>query len=300
MLTRIGDYAQNNRTTQLLLDAQTRTREAQIQISTGKVATRFRGLAGDTNRLLSTKDALQRIQKFQTNNQLVGDRLGAMESSTASLVDIATRLRVLLIQRLDSAQGVPGIITADADNLLQQALSDLNVELDGRHLFAGSKTDTTPVVLDPAFSAFGSPDDTYYKGDTVNLTTRADTDVDFTYGMTADRAGFQDLIGALRTTLEGDGSDDQALLSSALDLVNAALPKITSYQSEIGARQAALDRINQGHGDAEVYLQRQVSDIEDVDLTDAISRMTQDQMVVESSLATIARLSQLSLVDFLR
>ncbi len=300
MLSRIGDYAQNNLATQLLLDAQTRTRETQIQISTGKKATRFRELAADTNRLVSAKDALQRIQKFQTNNQLVGDRLEVMESSTASLVDIATRLRTLLIQRLDSAQGVPGIITADAQNLLQLALSDLNVELDGRHLFAGSRTDTSPVVLDPAYSAFGSADDTYYQGDGVQLSARADADIDFTYGMTADRQGFQELIGALRTTIEGDGSDDQAMLSSALDLLNAALPKITDYRSEIGARHAALDRINDGHADAELYLQRQVSDVEDVDLTEAISRLTRDQAVVESSLATIAQLRQLSLVDFLR
>jgi flagellar hook-associated protein 3 FlgL len=300
MLTRIGDYAQSQLTTQLLLDAQSRTREAQIQISTGKKATSFRDIAGDTNRLVSAKSALQRVQKFQTNNQLVNDRLDAMESSTSSLVDIATRLKTLLIQRLDSAQGVPGIITPDIQNMLQEALSALNVQVDGRYLFAGSKTDTTPVVLDPGYSAFGSPDDTYYQGDAVELTARADTDVNFTYGMTADRAGFQELIGALRTTIEGDGSDDQTMLSSALDLVNSALPKITSYQGEIGARQSALDQINNGHADAELYLQRQVSNVEDVDLTEAISRLTQDQMVVESSLATIAQLRQLSLVDFLR
>ena len=114
-------------------------------------------------------------------------------------------------------------------------MADLNVELDGRHLFAGSRTDTAPVVLDPAFSAFGAADDTYYQGDAVELTVRADVDHDLTYGMTADREGFQELIGALRATIEGDGSDDQALLESALDLVNAALPKITGYRSEIGA-----------------------------------------------------------------
>ena len=222
-----------------------------------------------------------------------------MESSTASLVEIASRLRVLLIQRLDSAQGVPGIITPGAEQLLQQAVAALNVELDGRHLFAGSHNDIRPVVLDPAFSAFGAPDDTYYQGDAVELTVRADVDYDLTYGMTADREGFQELIGALRATLEGDGSDDRAMLESALDLVNAALPKITSYQGELGARQAALERVNFGHGDAEVYLQRQISDIENVDLTEAITRLSQDQMVIESAMATIAQLSRLSLVDFL-
>ena len=141
---------------------------------------------------------------------------------------------------------------------------------------------TEAVVLDPAFSAFGAPDDTYYQGDAVELTVHADVDHDVTYGMTADRQGFQELIGALRAAGEGDGSDDRALLESALDLVNAALPRITGYQSEIGASRAALDRINLGHGDAELYLESQISDIENVDLSEAITRLAQDQMVIES------------------
>lgn len=78
---------------------------------------------------------------------------------------------------------------------------------------------------------------------------------------------------------------------SVLDLVNAALPKVSDYRSELGAAQAALEQINRGHGDAEVCLERQISDIENVDLTEAIPRMSQDQMAVESAMATIARLN---------
>lgn len=300
MLTRIGDLAQSNHATQLLLEAQTRSRLTQIQISTGKVTRQFSGIAGDTNRLLSAKDALQRIQEFQSNNQLVGGRLEVMENAVSSLVDVASELRVLLIQRLNAAQGTPGIITPQVEQLLEQAVASLNVEMDERHLFAGSRTDAPPVVLDPAFSAFGAPDDTYYQGDAVRLTVRAAVDYELTYGMTADREGFQELIGALRATLAGDAPDDRALLNSALDLANAALQKVTSYQSELGAARAALDRINLGHGDAELYLETQISDIENVDLTEAINRLAQDQIVLESSMATIAQLNRLSLVDFLR
>jgi flagellin-like hook-associated protein FlgL len=52
--------------------------------------------------------------------------------------------------------------------------------------------------------------------------------------------------------------------------------------------------LNLGQGDAKL------SDIENVDLTQAITRMTQDQMVIESAMATIARLNQVTLADFLR
>lgn len=300
MMTRIGDMAQHQRVTQLMVDAQSRARETQAQIGTGKVAQRFRDVAADADRLLGTKDALRQIQQFQRNNDLVSGRLEVMESAASSLHEVGTRLRVLLIQRLDAGVSVPGVISTEVQHLLEQAVGDLNADFNGSYLFAGSRTDTAPVALDPAFAGFGSADDTYYQGDAVALSVRADTGREVTYGMTADRSGFQELIGALRATLEGDGSDDRAMLESALDLVNAALPEIAGYRSELGVRGASLEQINLAHSDAEVYLQRQISEIEDVDLTEAITRMTQDQMVVEASMATIARLSQVSLADYLR
>jgi flagellar hook-associated protein 3 FlgL len=300
MLTRVGDFAQHQRMTQLLLDAQTRARATQVQIGTGKVAQRFREVAPDADRLLGTKDALLQIRQFRANNDLVAKRLEVMESSVASLHEVGSRLKVLLIQRLDSGSAVPGVITPEIQHLLEQAVSDLNVDFAGRYLFSGTRTDTAPVVLDPAFAGFGGPDDTYYQGDAVALSVRADAEREVAYGMTADRVGFEELIGALRTALAGDAADDRALLESALELVNGALPKVADYRSELGAGQAALERINLGHSDAEVYLERQISDIENVDLTEAITRMSQDQMVIESAMATIARLNQVTLADYLR
>ena len=300
MLTRVGDFAQHQRMTQLLLDAQTRARATQVQIGTGKVAQRFREVAPDADRLLGTKDALLQIRQYRANNDLVAKRLEVMESSVASLHEVGSRLKVLLIQRLDSGSAIPGVITPEIQHLLEQAVSDLNVDFAGQYLFSGTRTDTAPVELDPAFVGFGGPDDTYYQGDAVALSVRADAEREVTYGMTADRPGFEELIGALRTALAGDASDDRALLESALELVNAALPKVADYRSELGAGQAALERINLGHGDAEVYLERQISDIENVDLTEAITRMSQDQMVIESAMATIARLNQVTLADYLR
>jgi flagellar hook-associated protein 3 FlgL len=181
MLTRVGDFAQHQRVTQLLLDAQTRAREAQVQISTGKAAQRFRELAPDADRLLATKDALYQIRQYRANNDLVAARLAVMESATASLHEVGSRLKVLLIQRLDAGSAVPGVITPELEHLLEQAVSDLNVDFAGRHLFSGTRTDTAPVALDPAFAGLGGPDDTYYQGDTLALSVRADAEREVAY-----------------------------------------------------------------------------------------------------------------------
>jgi len=300
MITRFGDFAQSQNVTQQLLQAQTRSRETQTQISSQKVGDRFRDLGAAAKRLLDGKTMLQKTRQFQTDNQLVQARLDVMEGSIGALTDIGDRLKVLLMQRLDDASGPPGIVRVEARIMLDQAVDALNATAHGRHLFAGSKIDTPPVQLDPGFAGFGAADDTYYQGDAVTPSVVADDNLEVAYGMSADREGFQELIGALRTVIEADPIDDKALLEDALGLVNDALPKLADYRSEIGTRHNQLERINDAHSDAELYLQQQISDVEGVDLSAAVTRLAQDQMAIEASMATIGRLSQLSLVDFLR
>lgn len=300
MLERIGDLAQSQRITDTLLQAQTRSRELQAQLGSGKFASAFADIAPDAERLLAAKSSLGAAGAYIKNNDLVNARLSVMESSIEQIFDLGTRARTLLVQRLSDGAGVPGVIEPEAQLMLEQAVAALNVDLDGRHLFAGSRTDTPPVVLDPAFVNFGNADDTYYQGDDVELTARADDDIAFTYGMTADREGFQELIGGLRTVIESDAIDDEAQLENALDLIDGAMAKIADYRGELGASQARLDDINEIHRDAELFLQQTISEVEDVDITEAVTRLTQQQIVIESAMATIGRLSQLSLADFLR
>jgi len=190
MITRIGDFAQNQRITTSLIDAQSRARELQAQLSSGRIADRFQDIARDAGRLFRAKTDLQASSAYIRNNRLIVDRLQVMESSIGSIFDLATRTRNLLIQRLNDGSAQPGVVAAEAALMLEQVVSQLNVEHGGRYLLAGSKTDTPPVELDPAFAAFGGPDDTFYRGDAVELTVRADDGLSFTYGMTADRAGF--------------------------------------------------------------------------------------------------------------
>jgi flagellar hook-associated protein 3 FlgL len=300
VIERIGDFAQNQRITDALLGARTRSRDLQAQLSSGKVADRFADLAPDAVRLTAAKSGLGAAQNYIHGNELVVGRLQVMEGAVGSIFELGSKVRAMLVQRLSDGAGQPGVIEPEAALMLDQVMSALNADLDGRYLFAGSRTDTPPVALGPAFTGFGGPDDTYYQGDAVALTVRADDDLAFTCGMTADRAGFEDLVGAMRTVVEADAVDDRALLEGALDLINRALPEIAGYRAELGSRQARLEDVKAVHMDAEVYLQREVSDVEDVDLADAVTRMTQQQVLIESAMATIGRLSQLSLADFLR
>lgn len=299
MLNRIGDFAQSERMTSELLQTQTRTRVAQAQISSGKVSDRFQDIAPNVERLIDVKSVLQQNRQFQENISFTDRKLVAMESAVSGLFDVATRAQQLAIQRTNDPSSTPGLIGPEFQNLLDQTVSFLNDDMDGRYLFGGSQTARKPVELDAAFTAFGSIDDTYYQGDDLVLTTRVDIDIEITTTMSADLEGFQELIGGLRGLVNGDILNDQTVLEDSLGLVHDSLSKIADYQADLGLRQSQLQRIDQGHVDAEIYLENRISDIEDVDITEAISRLAEDQVLLESAMATLGRMNQLNLIDYL-
>lgn len=299
MFNRIGDFAQSERLTSQLLQTQTRSRIAQAQIGSGKVTDRFQDIAPDVERLIDVKLVLQQNQQFQENITFTDQKLVAMESAVSGLFDLATRAQVLAVQRTSDPSGTPGLVAPEFENLLEQATAFLNDDMDGHYLFGGSQTARKPVELDPAFTAFGSADSTYYQGDGLILSTRVDIDVEITTTMSADLEGFRELIGGLRGLINGDTLDDEVVLENSLGLVHESLTKIADYQAELGIRQAQLDRVDQGHADAEIYLGNRISEIEDVDITEAITRLAEDQVLLEAAMATIARMNQLNLVDFL-
>lgn len=300
---RIGDFAQQERMSSLLLQTQTRSRTSQIQIGTGKVAEHFQGLGPNVERLIDVKIALQETRQFVENNNSTDRKLTVMEATTAELVDIATRVQTLAIQRTNDGSSDPGIIAIELEALLDQAVGLLNTDLDDRYLFGGSRTNQQPVVLDPSFDPstthLGLPDDTYYQGDAVTVSVRADVNIEISHTMSADRLGFQELIGGIRGLIAGDQLDDKPILDASHTLIKDSIGKIADYQAELGTRLSQLDRINVRHTDTEVYLESRVSEIEDVDITEAITKLAEDQVLLEGALATISRLNQLSLVEFL-
>lgn len=299
MTSRIGDFAQSERMTERMLMTQTRTRVAQAQISSGKLGERFQDLAPDVERLIDTKDILKQNQQFQKNITLTDKKLIAMESAVDGLIDLATRAKTLALQRINDPNTFPGMMEGEFEALLDQSVANLNDDIEGRFLFGGSQTSRPPVVLDPAFIAFGTADTTYYQGDTISLSTRVDIDVEVETTMIADLSGFQALIGGLRGLMEADVIDDEPMLENSLGLINQAIDSMADYQADLGVRQNQLDRINSAHTDAEIYLQVRISEIEDVDLTEAITRLSRDQILLESAMATIGRLSRMTLAEYL-
>ncbi len=299
MTTRVGDYAQQALLTKALQTTQSRMRETQMEIASGKRARSFDRIAADVPLLLSTRfDRTLNANRVQQNEHVI-DRMQAMDGSLESLTRIAERARTLLVQRLSDGVGPEVPLDAELDAMLEEVESRLNLRLDGRYLFAGSRTDTEPVSIpDPPPTTADSS--LYYAGDDTELVVRADDGVDLAYGIPASDSAFEWLIGALGLARQGHLVNDRDDLENALSKLTEAIDRLADLRSELGAKRSRLEAIVEVQKGDEVYLAEIVSDLEDVDLSEALSRLARDRTALEASYLAVSRLSQLTIADYLR
>jgi len=96
------------------------------------------------------------------------------------------------------------------------------------------------------------------------------------------------------------GNIDTTTLNSALTLALEAIDEIPDIRSSIGSDRGTLETTKSRHEDFLITTTEAVSNIEDVDVVEIVSRMAAQQTQLEASYTLTARLGQLSLVNFLR
>lgn len=304
-MTRVTNLSAQNLSLALLQQTQNRVMDAQVQISTGKKAERYMGVSQDAGRLVSLEADHARITQFVAGNKVADLRLQKMETAVAGTMEIATSLRTLLVNATHADNASVLTLGAEAESMLAQVAGHLNAEMDGRHLFGGSRTDTPPFDLGalPAGAVAAPAADTYYRGDGERTVLRTGEATTLSYGVTADAPGFDKLVQALQLVKSADTSDPagaRAVLEEALGLANQAVDEIPEIRSGIGSSRRALELANTQHGEFLLFAEGAIGDLENVDPTEAITRLSGHQATLEASYASLARLQSVSLVDYLR
>ncbi len=299
MLGRTGDVAHSNRLTGYIQGTQGRMREAQTAIATGKRAQTYSEIGSETGILLQAREGQKRADAFAASNTTTVERLRTMDGALGNIVDVADRMRTLLVQRTDPSIGNSLPLGTEIDTMLQEIASQLNVRLADRYLFAGSRTDTAPVALPATINGPADLDpDLIYQGDDIRLAARAAEDVEVTYGVLAEDVF--EIMNVLAAAKEAHVADDKAGLLAASDALADAFSGLVDLRGELGARTARIETITETHRANAAYLAETVSRIEDTDLPTAIAQMAKDQGALEAAYLTIGRLNSLSLADYLR
>lgn len=299
MTTRIGDLVHSHRLTGNILRTQAHVRDAQADIASGTRAQRWSELADRAGFLAATRQERVLTERLAAENEKVLGRLNLMDSTLGSVGELAERFRTLLVARL----GEPGPsalpLAQEVEQMARELAGLLNRQLDGRYLFAGSRTDAPPVELPDPLPTTADPA-LYYKGDTVELAVRADIGVELVYGVNAAAAPFAELIQALGLAHAAHLADDRAGLEQALAVATGTIEGIAAERARVGVTAARLEDLLEGQRGALVRLDELIAEVAEADLAEATTRLARDQAALEASYLVTARLYQMSLAEYLR
>jgi flagellar hook-associated protein 3 FlgL len=304
---RVANYAQHELALSYAMRTQSSLADRQIQIASGKKAQLYSSISSQASELVNVERSVTRTTQFSRNIDQALTRLGIMESSVGIMVDRATEVLAILSSAMsgENIQDVP--LEEFAATFLAEVESLLNTQHEDRYLFAGTQTnkkavDLSDATYDPQAGLPGTftADFNYYQGDTTKLSVRSAETFETTYGVTADEPAFEELLRALSYMDYAGANQDGAVLEQAYTMMKSAVDGLSDIRGRIGASSKVLESAKAGNDDYLTYATNLVSSLEDVDVAEATTRLAQDEVQLQASYMTLSRMTQISLLNYLR
>lgn len=289
-----------------LMKAQRDAFDARDQLSTGKKAADLKGYANSAETIMTARAAQVRAEGFIEANERLASRLQVQDLAYRDLSDAASELR----QALTTTEGTALMNNVQA--AFDKVVSALSTKFAGSFVFSGVRTDSAPVTASTlAELQAAAPDvSAVFQNADRRQTAQIDGETVIEVNRTAsDVAG--DLMAVFERLADFDqgpngpfdgpmNATQQAFIQTEISNVIDAFDTINDAMAENGSKQARIEASIRGHQGRSDYLTQMIADLEDADMAEAATRLTQAQTAVEVSARTFASLSQVSLLPFLR
>ncbi len=254
------------------------------------------------SRLQSIDSGLRAIAQYRRNLDSARSVLRDGESALADFETLVTRAKELTVQAGNSAldSGARSAIAAEVNQLLESAVVLANRKAGRRYLFGGTNTLTEPfrVTRNDAGEIVS-----VQAGDVSSTVTR-DVDQETTVGVNvpADKVfgGDGDIFQTLIALRDAVRKSDQTTVLKTLDRLNTVLDRSIDARVAVGSKLERLDAIQSQLEDREAAFRQRRADLADVDLAEALTRLSAEEVAYQVSLGAAARILGTSLVDFLR
>jgi len=238
---------------------------------------------------LNIKSTLSNIDQLGRNINIGTSWLNASESALSSVQDLISDAKTLAVQ-MSTATTSSSVRTASAtavQNIMEEIIGLANTQVTGRYIFAGSKTDSA------AFLSDGT-----YDGDASAFQIRIGKGETLTVGKDGNEV-FGNMLATLtefKTALEADDLDG---IRMSMDDLDDYFNQLSNTISDLGAKINRMEIRQNILEQLKITSTTRLSEIEDADLTEAITDLSEKELAYKAALASSAKVMELSLVDYL-
>jgi flagellar hook-associated protein 3 FlgL len=260
--------------------------------------------AAQTAELQQTRTLTEQTRK---NLDFANAWTAAAESRLTAMGDATARIREIAVQGGDptlSQQGRKGLVQ-ELDGLIEDLLAQANATFEGAALFGGTNGESQPVS--PTRNADGRVlGVTYATNADTPRSMRIDDASRLSYGSATtgphspfvDAADGRDLFQSL-IDLRDELESGSTVQDSTMDALNTAFDGVSQQLVRTGMQSARLQSLKSQNQQTDVVQQDRLSDLADIDLAAAITRLKELEASLQASMRLATSISDLSIVNYI-
>lgn len=277
-----------------------RLAQRQQDIASGRRLHQASDSPPDAAVVMEHRRQLDRMAQFTRNADSARGWVDTSDSVLVGVSDVLTRSRTLTLQAVNASQNPQSraALAAEVDAIADQMLSLANTTSNGRPLFAGTSGGQI------AFAADGT-----YVGAETSVTRGVNPGTIFEVGRPGTLTfGTHDALDpmngnafqVLRATADAIRAGDTTEMSRAVGSIDTAHDRVLSEVGRLGSLGVRLEAMQEQRDLQALDTGRQLSQLQDVDMAEAILKLRSAESSYEATLAATSKLLSSSLLDFLR
>jgi flagellar hook-associated protein 3 FlgL len=241
------------------------------------------------------RSQLMQVEQYQRNTNEVHNWMDNSDESLDQATQALQRLRELAVQAsndtYDDEERIN--IKKEAEQLKQHLVDIANTNVNGKYLFNGTKTDVAPVpnpLVDTNTIAI----------DTNSVNIEVSSGIQINANVKADTIFGKDAFDRIDSFITALDSGTQADIQSSIDAIDENITNVINARADLGARMNRIDLIDNRLGSQEISATQMMSENEDIDYEEVITKLMTQESVHRAALSAGSRIIQPTLLDFLR
>jgi len=243
---------------------------------------------------MQLKSAISANEQYERNTGEANLLLDETDQTINSMVNVMQRVRELSVQGNNGTLNDEdrNIIATEVEELTEQLRQFANTQVNGNYLFNGTDTKNAPYAAKnshetAAFSEVKLKAFNIADGMTLEVGVKAGD----LFGEQADGL-FAKLTEAAQNLRTGE--------KVSLENMDTGVDRMLQKAAEVGARKNRVEAVENRISGSTLELKQMLSNIEDIDMAEAITKLKSEESLYQASLAASAKIIQPSLMDFLR
>ena len=273
---------------------QDRLQNAQNEVSTGKKVTTPSDNPIAASDIVRLNTEGNEADQFSKNLNFAKAKLQIADTALDSVEQMVERARTL--GQLSLGEGNPAsAYVSELNGLRDQIISAADTTHAGRYIFGGSTTTTQPYVKNPDTSVT-------YQGDDQDMPLQVSRNSTLQTQVPGSEifSGSVDIFSTMSDLATAVQAGDKAAIDAQVKKLEQFSDVISEARSKVGGYLNTATNVESELSSTGLTRKSELSNVQDADLAKAITELTMSQQQLQATMAVGARLSQLTILDYLK